>query len=143
MRSGLCVLVLVVASAAAHAGIVAEPVASGLDSPVLVVSPPADPRAFLVELPGRVWILSLGTLLPSAFLDITDRVSIEGNGGLLGLAFDPDYATNGLFYAWYASSLGQELVLSRFRVSADPNLADAGFEEVLLTQANTTSGHTG
>ena len=78
-------------------------VASGLSSPVFAASPPGDPdRLFVVEQhTGRIRILDLnsGQLNGDSFLDLPDA-SLAGGGeqGLLGLAFHPDYATNGLFY---------------------------------------------
>ena len=77
------------------------------------------------------------SLLPTPFLDIVSRVdSTEGEQGLLGLAFHPDYAQNGWFYVYYIVDGGLALDrsrVSRFSVSStDPDLADASSEVVLL-----------
>jgi len=70
--------------------------------------------------------------LPRPFLDITDRVNCCGERGLLGLAFPPGFADKQRFYIYYTDSAGN-LALSRFQVSADPDLADASSETVLLS----------
>ena len=59
-------------------------------------------RLFIVEQSGRVRIYQNGELLPTPFLDVSNRVAgIEGEGGLLGLAFHPDHENNGRFYIYY------------------------------------------
>src|SRR5215203_4771082 len=81
--------------------IAATRVAAGLAEPVFATAPPGDVgRLFIVEKGGRIQILDLatGAMLAAPFLDITSEVNPFGEQGLLGLAFHPDYATNGLFY---------------------------------------------
>jgi len=78
-------------------------VASGLSSPVFAASPPGQPdRLFIVEQhSGRILILDLSTgiLRGDPFLDLPDTgLARGGEQGLLGLAFHPNYASNGLFY---------------------------------------------
>src|SRR5688572_18175991 len=74
-------------------------VTGGLVSPVdLQVAPGDRARIFVVEQPGRIRILRGGTLVPTPFLDIVDRVGSGGERGLLGLAFHPQYAQNGRFF---------------------------------------------
>jgi glucose/arabinose dehydrogenase len=59
-------------------------------------------RLFVVERPGRIRIAINGMLFQEPFLDITDRIRSNGSEqGLLGLAFHPDYETNGFFYVNY------------------------------------------
>jgi glucose/arabinose dehydrogenase len=118
-------------------------VASGLSSPVFVTSPSGDlERLFIVEQPGRIKILTGGEILPAPFLDIVDRVSFGGERGLLGLAFHPDYDDNGYFYVNYTNNSGNT-VISRFDVSADPDLADPSSEYVILTISQPYSNHNG
>ena len=76
-----------------------DTVATGLSKPVFLTYPPGDTqRLFVVEQTGAIRIIKNGTLLPAAFLDITDSVTKGDEQGLLGLAFDPNYGTNGRFY---------------------------------------------
>ncbi len=78
-----------------------ERIAAGLDQPLYVTSPPGDfDRLFHVENTGQIRILDLstGNVLPTPFLDLPDNnLTTNSERGLLGLAFHPDYATNGLF----------------------------------------------
>ncbi|HSK07634.1 MAG TPA: PQQ-dependent sugar dehydrogenase [Acidimicrobiia bacterium] len=116
-----------------------EQVASGFDRPVLVAAPPGDPRLFVVEQTGDIQIISGGSVLPTPFLDL--GVTSGGERGLLGLAFHPDYASNGRFYVNY--TIGSVSRISEFRVSSNPNSADAGSERVLITVNQPASNHNG
>jgi glucose/arabinose dehydrogenase len=98
-------------------------VANGLDNPVFLASPPGDARQFIVERAGRIRILQDGGLLSAPFLDISARVSTGGEGGLLSVAFDPRYASNGYFYVYFTDPQ-QNIVVERYSVSPNPNLAD-------------------
>jgi glucose/arabinose dehydrogenase len=108
-------------------------VASGLLRPLFVSAPPGDlERLFIVEQDGTVRILKNGSLLATPFLDISALVQSPSDGwaneeGLLGFAFDPDYATNGRFYVYYTGNGGTNYSnwVDRFSVSeANPDLAD-------------------
>ena len=81
----------------------------------------------------------------SVFLDIRDRVSVQGNEeGLLGLAFDPAYAENGSFFVYYSASNPRRAVLSRFTVvPGNPLRADPASEKVLLEVPQPYSNHNG
>ena len=122
-----------------------ELVLSGFSGPVDVVHA-GDDRLFIVERAGRIRILRPdGQLEPLPFLDITDRVlSSGGEQGLLGLAFHPQYAINGRFFVYYTAGTGNGSVrLSRFSVSADPNVAIATQETVLWGAVKPESNHNG
>ncbi|MGE0784209.1 MAG: sorbosone dehydrogenase family protein [Sandaracinaceae bacterium] len=72
------------------------------DQPVGLYQAPGDDETFyVVEQPGRILLVRDGAVLGTPFLDITDRVTLIGERGLLGLAFDPDYAVNGRFFVYY------------------------------------------
>jgi len=122
-----------------------ELVLSGLAGPVQVVHA-GDDRLFIVERVGRIRILKPdGRLDPVPFLDITDRVlATSGEQGLLGMAFHPQYATNGRFFVYYTTGTGNGTVrLSRFGVSADPDVAIATQETVLWGVVKPESNHNG
>ncbi|MEO8733375.1 MAG: PQQ-dependent sugar dehydrogenase, partial [Flavobacteriales bacterium] len=78
-------------------------------------------------------------------LNITSEVNSSGNEqGLLSIAFDPEYATNGYFYVYYIHGAGTGTSrISRFQVSADPNVADATSEVILFTQSQPFTNHNG
>ncbi len=117
-------------------------VASGLSNPLYLTSPPNDSRLFVVEQPGRIRILKSGQLLPQPFLDITSRVSSTGERGLLSVAFHPGYATNGFFYVNFTDLAGNTRV-ERFRVSANPDVADASSSKLILAVTQPFANHNG
>jgi glucose/arabinose dehydrogenase len=120
-----------------------EPVAAGLHSPVGVVDAgDGSGRLFIVEQAGRILIHDGSQVLASAFLDVSALVSCCGEQGLLGLAFHPDYATNGLFYVDYTNTAG-DTVIARYHVSADSNVADPASARILLTIAQPFANHNG
>ena len=123
-------------------GLRLETVATGLASPVLLTSPPGDPRLFVVEQPGRIRIIEDGALRAQPFLDISGRVGSGGERGLLGLAFRPDYATTGEFIVNYTDTSGDTRV-ERYRVTADPDVADPGSGELVLAVDQPFSNHNG
>lgn len=99
-------------------------VASGLGGAVLITAPDGDPRLFIVEKSGQITIVEDGSVVGTPFLDIGTLVSKGGEQGLLGMAFDPNYDANGLFYVSYTNTSGDSRVV-RYEVSgADPNIAD-------------------
>jgi hypothetical protein len=109
-------------------------VAAGLAGPVFVTAPPGDlQRLFVVEFnAGRIRLLKNGVLLSAPFLDIGAFVTDNTNFGLLGLAFHPSYAVNGWFYVQYVNNSFQPRVV-RYRVSSDPDVADAASAQDVLT----------
>lgn len=127
----------------AGTGVSFEEVATGLSNPLWITSPPDDSRLFVLEQTGTVRIIQDGALLPDPFLDISDRITTQGSEqGLLGLAFHPDYATNGAFYVYYTDPDGI-VTVSRFSATDDPNVADPASEIVQLTQDKRFANHNG
>lgn len=124
-------------------GVALQEVASGLSFPLYLTTPAGDAaRLFIVEKGGRIRIVRDGALLPEPFLDISAKISTGGEQGLLGLAFDPEYAANGRFVVHYTDLAGST-TLSRFLVSSAPDLADPASEEVILTAAQPFANHNG
>ena len=120
-------------------------IASGLAFPTGVFHAPGDTsRLFITEKAGRIRILNLenNQVLATPFLDIdplvTGGTSTGSEQGLLGLAFHPDYATNGYFYVNYTGS-GGATTIRRFTVSSDPNVAEtsSGYNIMTITQPYT------
>lgn len=104
-------------------------------------------RLFVVERRGRIQVFANDPSVTnsSVFLDISQRVhSGGGEEGLLGLAFDPDYQSNGFFYVYYIANNPRRSVISRFAVSAgDPDVADDASELVILNINQPESNHNG
>ena len=133
-------------AAPAFAGLEAEIFATGFTNPIFVTSPPGDPRLFVVEQRGTIQIIENGMTLGTPFLDIQDIVAAGGERGLLGLAFHPDYASNGFFYVHYSNErVGSEgdTVVSRFSVSGNPNVADDLSELILIEEDQPFANHNG
>ncbi len=119
--------------------------ADGLERPIAVVaSGDGSGRLFLVEQPGSIRVFQDGALLAQPFLDIRERVGSRGNEqGLLGLAFHPNYATNGYLYVNYTDRDG-DTVISRFSaVTGEPDRADPSSEKPLLRVAQPYPNHNG
>jgi glucose/arabinose dehydrogenase len=118
--------------------ITATRVASGLTQPLFATAAPGDSqRLFVVEQTGAIKIIDLtsGQVLATPFLSAT--VDSSGERGLLGLAFDPDYATNGFFYV-YRTVPGATAhnEVDRYHVSANPNVADLASGTVVINLGN-------
>ena len=92
---------------------------------VFAVAPAGDPRLFVVERAGRIHIAQGGALLATPFLDISSRVSTAGEGGLLSIAFHPEYAINGILFVYY-TDLGNNIVIERHRASGNADRAETG-----------------
>lgn len=108
--------------------------------------PGGDDRLALVEQAGRIAIFANREDVRQAatFLDISSKVKSGGEEGMLGLAFDPAYQSNGYFYVYYSADSPRRSVISRFTVSrTDPNRADPASEKVIMeiTQPPDFSNH--
>lgn len=121
-------------------------IAGDLTSPVTMAhAGDGSGRLFVVDQIGLIRVLMPdGTLPGEPFLDVRDRMVALNPGfderGLLGLAFHPDYETNGRFFVYYSAPLRAEgpagfnhtSHISEFRVSSDPNRADPASERIVL-----------
>ncbi len=120
-------------------------VVSGVSDPVHIAhAGDGSGRLFIVERAGRIRIYQNGSLLSTPFLDITSRTSVGGERGLLSVAFPPGYETNGRFYVFYTQAVGGDLVIARYHVTANPNVANASSEEILLIiEHSSATNHNG
>jgi glucose/arabinose dehydrogenase len=126
-----------------RARIALRPVADGLDAPLgLVDAGDGSGRLFIVEQPGTIRILEDGRVAEDPFLDISDRITSGGEQGLLGLAFDPDYASNRRFFVNYTDNAG-DTVVARFEAAGEGDVADPSTERVLLRIEQPYSNHNG
>jgi glucose/arabinose dehydrogenase len=101
----------------------------GLNFPLFASAPPGDTtRLFVVEKNGVIKIVNLTVVppqtLPTPFLNITSEINPAGEGGMLGLAFHPNYSVNGFFYV-YIINLAGDTEIRRYTVSGNPNVATA------------------
>lgn len=121
-----------------------EKVAEGFNRPIYLTHAPDDPRLFVVEQGGRIFTLQDGQ--KQAFLNVTDLLSSDVNGGgytergLLGLAFHPDYAENGLFYVNHTDR-GGNTVVAEYAVR--DGIADPATRRILLQVPQPFPNHNG
>jgi glucose/arabinose dehydrogenase len=129
-------------------------IADGLVAPVGVVTPPdGSGRLFVLDQPGQIRIIQGDHLLPEPFLDLTSTVvpldPAYDERGLLGLAFDPGFATNGWLFVYRgvrSTKAGDDHLdrLSEFRVDpANPNRVDPATEQVILEFGQPQPNHNG
>jgi glucose/arabinose dehydrogenase len=146
IRRTLPLLLLLPVCLAAQPKIQLTPFATGFTRPVDIVHA-GDSRLFVVEQNGFIWVLdSTGARLPGGpFLDIDARVRSTGNEqGLLGLAFHPNYATNGYFYVNYTRNGDGDTRISRFsRDATNPNKANPDSELIIMEIDQPFNNHNG
>jgi glucose/arabinose dehydrogenase/cytochrome c553 len=132
----------------------AQNIATGLNQPVGVYAPPGDTsRLFVVQQGGLIRIITLGSnaISPTPFLDLSSTglnlTAASGERGLLGLAFDPNFATNGRFYVNY-TTLGSPFFtrIDRFTVNGTPSTAttvDTASRTTFITFQQDFDNHNG
>ena len=144
MRIALVAAFIALLSVPATAqGFQLETVTDKLNQPVFATAPVGDPRMFVVEQEGTIRILENGELLDAPFLDVREHVRAGGERGLLGLAFHPDYAGNGRFYIYYTDGTGTIRIVAYTVSAEDPNAADPGSAEELLSIEHPRGNHNG
>lgn len=144
MKKLLQLCVLLFASSVFSQTIGLQTFASGFSSPVAIVNA-GDERLFVVQRGGLIRIVNPnGTINTTPFLSLSSIITAGGERGLLGLAFHPDYATNGRFYVNYTRSGDGATVIAKYTVSTtDPNVANPASAEILLTITQPFSNHNG
>ncbi|MCG8466374.1 MAG: PQQ-dependent sugar dehydrogenase [Xanthomonadales bacterium] len=145
------------AAAASHAGTVVIPADVTLDQLIGGLSSPlsvrdagdGSGRLFIVEQDGLIRIWDGTQVLNTPFLDVSGITTSNGERGLLGLTFHPDYENNGRFFINFTAD-GQPgvdtgtTVVAEYQVSAgNPNVADANSQEVIFTITQDFSNHNG
>lgn len=118
-------------------------VARGLNNPVFVGAPTGDARLFIVEQAGVIQLVVDGDVQDTPFLDIRSRVESGGNEqGLLGLAFHPDYATNGRFFVHYSERRSGDTIIAEYGAADGADVA-AMDERRILEISQPYSNHNG
>ncbi|SEH44337.1 PQQ-dependent sugar dehydrogenase [Chryseobacterium culicis] len=120
-----------------------EEFVTGLTSPVEITNA-NDSRLFVVQQNGIIKIVQpTGAVNTTNFLNISSKIIFGGERGLLGLAFHPQYATNGYFFVYYNNTAGN-VTVARYSVSTtDPNVADPNSEKILLSIPKPFDNHNG
>ena len=139
----VAVLVLALGIPATASAVRVQLVAGGFDQLTQVAAPRSgDPSGtlYVVEQEGQVYKLQGGTR--TLFFDIRSLVSCCGERGLLGIAFDPQYATNDLFYVNYTNVNGDTRVV-RYRANAAHTDTLAGSRRLLFSLDQPAGNHNG
>ena len=122
------------------------------NQPLAIVSAPGEAdRVFIVEKPGRIQVITglNSTPLKREFFDLSARVLVDSEQGLLGLAFHPEFATNRYFYVFYCTTAtttagtGAHDRLSRFTALAAPatNADILATEVPMISQFDQATNH--
>jgi glucose/arabinose dehydrogenase len=113
------------------------------DSPLFVTQAPGNTDTlWVVERGGRIRLVRDDSIV-GTFLDIGDRITAGGEQGLLGLAFHPDYATNGRFFVYYTSNGMRTDVVAEYGVSGDPDVANDAEVRRLIAAPDGEGNHNG
>jgi glucose/arabinose dehydrogenase len=122
-----------------------QPVLSGLSSPVFVTNAhDASNRLFIVEQGGVIKVLHSGSTIPTTFMNIASRVLSGGERGLLGLAFHPQYSTNGRFFVNYTRQTDGAITIAEYHVSpSSPDVADTTETPILTIPHPEQANHNG
>ena len=120
-----------------------ETFATGFTNPVEITNA-GDSRLFVVEKGGVIKIANSNkTVLATPFLNISSLVSTDSEKGLLGLAFHPNFATNGLFFINYVNLSGNTVIAKYSVNTVNPNTANTSSATTLLTIAQPYANHKG
>src|SRR6266446_8576964 len=121
-------------------------ITAGLSSPIDLQAPPGDSRLFIAERPGRIRIVQGGVLQTTPFLDISSRVTVQGEAGLLSFTFDSQYSTNGFVYVHFIENIPNttgDIVVERYQVSSNPNVLQTPGTEVIRIPHRDANNHYG
>src|SRR5436190_8054326 len=107
-------------------------VIGSLSAPVEMASAPdGSNRIFIVQKVGSIKVFDKSYNFLGDFVTVSG-ITINGERGLLSMAFHPDYKTNGLFFVYYTTTLG-DIEVSRYKVSSNPNKADTTSRTIIIT----------
>ena len=124
---------------------------TGLDLPILIRNAhDGSSRLFIVEQTGRIKVAQPGSSVATVFLDLSSKSfkpAFTGDErGLLGLAFNPNFATNGKFYAYYIRSTDGSTVVAEYKTNSgvgSDNTANISSERILFTVPQPFTNHKG
>ncbi|RZI82809.1 MAG: glucose dehydrogenase [Rubrivivax sp.] len=109
-------------------------VTDALTQPLYLTAPTGDDRLFVLEKGGLVKVLVGGVVQATPYLDLSAQVDTEGERGLTGLAFDPNFATNGRFYVNYTDKATLNTVVNRYTVATPgSNVATGAVVQNIIT----------
>ncbi len=111
--------------------------------PIFLTTPPNKTnRLFIVEQDGKIWIYKEGSVRPTLFLDIHEKISTGGERGLLGMAFHPHFASNGRLFVNYTREQDGATVIAEYHLASNPNQVSLK-ETILLVVSQPYGNHNG
>lgn len=122
-----------------------QEIASGFTRPLLAIGAnDGSNRLFIVEQGGRIWVMVNGKVEKQPFLDVSGIVSVDSNErGLLGLAFHPQYKTNGVFFINYTDVDGNTVVARYSTLASNANVADPNSASFVIQIKQPYPNHNG
>lgn len=122
-----------------------QEIASGFTRPLLAIGAnDGSNRLFIVEQGGRIWVMVNGKVEKQPFLDVSGIVSVDSNErGLLGLAFHPQYKTNGIFFINYTDVDGNTVVARYSTLASNANVADPNSASYVIQIKQPYPNHNG
>jgi len=131
-------------------GITLKLIEKGFDHPLYFIHDPAG-RNFVVDQPGRVWLLVDGHKSAKPYLDVVKKVHMDGECGFLSIAFHPKFAENGRMFVDYTTKEGDpkkrdgklHIVISEFKVDPTADHVDASTEKLVMTFDHPQNNHNG
>tara|TARA_R110002049_G_scaffold72490_2_gene187045 strand:+ start:21481 stop:23754 length:2274 start_codon:yes stop_codon:yes gene_type:complete len=127
-------------------GLVVQRIASGFSRAIYATAPASDfDRLFVIEQRSGIRIVNLDTGITNAtpFLSPAGLNTTNNEGGLLGLAFHPDYATNGRFFINMTNTSGDTEIREYTVSPTNPDIADAASVKTILTLDQPFGNHNG
>ncbi len=115
-------------------------VATGISNPTVMSFAP-DGRIFVAQQNGVLRIIKNGSMLPTPFISLA--VNSSGERGLIGIAFDPNFATNNYVYLYNTIPDGSRNRVSRYTANGDVVLAGSGVTILELDALSSATNHNG
>ncbi len=114
---------------------------------IYVSGVPGDARLVVMEQGGRLWAFAPSAIATNAqrrlVLDLSGQVQFSGEQGLLGLAFDPDFATNRFIYVHYSRSGSGTSRIARFTWDSGADIVSLASEKTILELPQPAANHNG
>lgn len=123
------------------ADITLDLVTADLTRPTALAVAPGESRLYVTEQFCCVRVVDNGEVLPEPFLDLSDRLAVGGERGMLGIAFHPDYQANGYVYVSFTSF--DQHRIERYTVRPDGNSLDPASATVILSTTQPSTVHVG
>ncbi len=121
-----------------------QPFLSGFNSPLLLTNAKdGTKRLFVVQQGGIIKVIQPGSTMPIDFINISSKIVSGGERGLLGLAFHPQFASNGYFFVNYTRFGDGATVIARYKATNNNTIGDPNSERIVLTIAQPFANHNG